>query len=278
MPAVDWDHITPKKTEDVISMLLNHLHPNRAQRINGSGGDDGRDVQLVLEDGMHAREIKSFTGTLTYAQKRQIKNSLLRAAELHPADWEVLLPHDLTPAEIRWFDDVLRPLVDFPISWRGRTWLDTELAQRPFIQRYYLGDVAQEVRDLLELAQQEQAGLARGAFDALDRADRLATKLNEMDPYYIWEISSDGTASRLAARPRYRGANDEFPLRVTMRFAFPENPEARHRGTASPLDRLRHVGLNSRAVRRGGQLQRPCVAGHPAHGPDRDQPGRRGPY
>ncbi|MEP7379138.1 MAG: hypothetical protein ABI725_06185 [Chloroflexota bacterium] len=226
MPAVDWDHITPKVTEDVVSMLLNHIHPNRAQRINGEGGDDGRDVQIVLDDGLHAREIKSYKTTLKASQKTKIKNSLLTAAALNPVDWEVLLPHDFTPAELRWFD-TLRPLVTFPIDWRGRTWLDTELAQRPFIQRYYLGDAYQEVRDLLELARQEEAGLARGALDALARIDRLATKLNEMDPYYVWEIASDGTTSRLTPRPRYRGAEIDYPLRATMRFAFPETPEAR---------------------------------------------------
>jgi hypothetical protein len=239
MPPIDWDHITPKEAEDVISMLLNHLHPNRAQRINGTGGDDGRDVQIVMGDGLHAREIKSYKATLKASQKTKIKASLLTAAALNPVSWEVLLPHDFTPAELTWFE-TLRPLVNFPIDWRGRTWLDTELAQRPFIQRYYLGDAYQEVRDLLELARQEEAGLSRGAVDALLRVGRLATKLNEMDPYYVWEISSDGATSRLTPLPRYRGAEVDYPLQATMRFAFPETPEAQE--VADQLQRSYEFG------------------------------------
>lgn len=226
MPAVDWDHISRQQTEDVISMLLNHQYPNRAERINGSGGDDGRDVQLRLDDGLHAREIKSFTTTLTPAQKRQIKNSLLTAASLHPVDWEVLLPHDFTPAEVRWFDE-LRELVDFPISWRGRTWLDTELSERPSIERYYFGGVAAEVERLLTMARQEEAALSQGVLDAIARIQRVVNDLNERDPFYKWEIRSDGTTAGLAYRPRYRGAEADYPLEVTMRFAFPETAEAR---------------------------------------------------
>lgn len=97
-------------------MLVNHLHPNRAKRIDGTGGDDGRDVQVRLDDGLHAKEIKSFTRRLTASERRQIKESLSRASALD---------------------------VEFPISWRGRTCLDTQLARRPFIQRYYLGDAYQ---------------------------------------------------------------------------------------------------------------------------------------
>lgn len=227
MPAVDWEHISSDKAEDVISMLLNHLWPDRAERLDGSGGDGGRDVQVRLEDGLHAHEIKGFTGRVDHTQRTQIKRSLLRATRLNPVDWSLHVPIDHTPGELQWFENTLQPLVNFPIYWRGRTWLDTELAQRPMIERYYFGDAYREARNLLELARAEEAALARGAVDALERVERLSTQLNELDPFYEWEISSDGTSSRLRGRPRYPGADVDYRLRASMQFAFPDTPAAR---------------------------------------------------
>ncbi len=41
---IRWDDLGPQKYEDMVSVLLSRLDPD-AQRIDGKGGDGGRDVE-----------------------------------------------------------------------------------------------------------------------------------------------------------------------------------------------------------------------------------------
>ena len=61
--SIRWDEFEPQGYEGMVSVLLSRLHPD-AQRIDGKGGDGGRDVQIVHgQDGLitDAFELKSFT-------------------------------------------------------------------------------------------------------------------------------------------------------------------------------------------------------------------------
>ena len=98
--SIRWDYLEPKGYEDMVSVLLIRLHPT-GQRIDGKGGDDGRDVQIVGgKDGLItvAFELKSFTGRMTPSRKKQVERSLDRAAALRPARWTLVVPIDPTPA------------------------------------------------------------------------------------------------------------------------------------------------------------------------------------
>jgi hypothetical protein len=181
LTRVRWAELDPKTVEDVISMLLNHLHPDRAQRIDGSGGDGGRDVQLTLDDGLHLYEIKSFTGRLDASRKAQIERSLSRASLLDPASWTLLMPLDPTPREADWLN-ALGSRVPFPAEWHGLSWLDAELAPRPFIARYLVEGTGEEVMEILRMAREEEAGLLGGAPEAVERVERVVNLLNEQNP------------------------------------------------------------------------------------------------
>ena len=87
--SIRWEDLGRQKFEDMVSVLLSRLHPD-SQRIDGKGGDGGRDVQIVhAGDGLivDAFELKSFTGRMGSVQRPQVKNSLDRAADLGPARW-----------------------------------------------------------------------------------------------------------------------------------------------------------------------------------------------
>lgn len=227
MPGIPWPSLGADKIEDVLSMLLNHLYPT-SQRIDGSGGDGGRDVQLNVGEELHVFEIKSFTARLGTAQKAQIRRSLLRAATLTPTDWTLLVPIDPTPAELRWFENVLASLVPFPIRLLGKTRLETELAQRPFIARYYIEDAHREVDRLVTLYKAEKSALTGGVPDALERVEHIARQLNEIDPYYRFQITTDGASSSVVVTiPRYDRAAQERPLEINISFRFPDTEEGR---------------------------------------------------
>ncbi len=48
---VHWESLSRETYEDMVAVLISRLHPD-AQRIDGSGGDGGRDVQIPADDGL----------------------------------------------------------------------------------------------------------------------------------------------------------------------------------------------------------------------------------
>jgi len=82
-----------------VSVLLSRLHPD-AERIDGIGGDGGRDVQLRTSQRLDLFELKSFTGRLTARspnRRRQVEESLRTAAGLQPDSWSLVVPIDHNP-------------------------------------------------------------------------------------------------------------------------------------------------------------------------------------
>ena len=155
---IRWDELGRQRYEDMVSVLVSRLQPD-AQRIDGKGGDGGRDVQIVRGQDDHitdAFELKSFTGRMTSGRRRQVEHSLKRAATLDPERWSLIVPIDPTPAEDRWFRQIRRGY-GFPIAWFGRTWLDEKMSAFPDIRRYFLEGASDEVVRLLLELKNEQA-------------------------------------------------------------------------------------------------------------------------
>jgi hypothetical protein len=222
MSRIPWAQIPEPTVEQMIAVLLSDMHQGDAARIDGRGGDGGRDVQIPTPDGIRAFEIKSFIGRMAPGRKSKVQASLMRAATLAPIDWTLLVPIDPNPKELEWFD-WLQTKVPFPITWRGLTWLDTEFAQRPFIARYYLEDVKDELVDLAKLFGQEKAILAGGAPDAIERARQLVERANGLDPFYRFRITSDGTETSIEIIPRYPGAERDRPITGGFELEFPRD-------------------------------------------------------
>lgn len=208
----------------MVACLLSHQKPE-VRRIDGSGGDGGRDCQFEDADGLHAYEMKGFPkGRVGKTQRRQVERSLKRVATLSPADWTLITPVDPTPEEWDWFKG-LRTKYPFPLEWHGLTWLDLEFAQRPFIADYYLGTTKEKVYDLLRDIHEEQAGLAHGMPDAVARMNALVNLANTLDPHYRFRIESDGKSSKVTVLPAYAGAEVDRPITIEAKFLFDLNTE-----------------------------------------------------
>jgi len=245
MVRVRWEDLerTPLY-EDVVSVLLSRLHPN-AERIDGIGGDGGRDVQLRTPERLNLFELKSFTGRLSAKnpnRRSQVEESLRNAAGLQPDSWALVVPIDHNKQELKWFDG-LRKQYPFPLVWHGRTWLDDQIAAFPDVHRYYIEGVHNEVVELLRQLNAEQSALAGGVVDAIARLDVLRTRLNELDPQYRFELtpgtadiamaafpnaamytqrSSEHGPLTIAVIPRYRDALRDRPILVNADLAFPD--------------------------------------------------------
>jgi hypothetical protein len=260
---VKWEELDPGTYERMTSVLLSRLHPGR-RRIDGSGGDGGRDVHFPGPKGLEIHELKSFTGRLTKGRKGQIKRSLRRAAEYNPAQWTLVVPIDPTPRELTWFEE-LKAAVSFPLDWQGRTWLDGQMAAHPDIPRYFLAGAADEVVQLLKDLREERAQV-RSAGDAVERLRSLHGRLNEIDPYYRYELTIGHEAAASGAQnailsvsygdarvdlyPRYVGADLDRPITIGLQLAFGPGDTALQEAFKSMMDFGTPVSLEAPVIQR----------------------------
>ena len=238
---IQWNGFEPQGYEDMVSVLLSRLHPD-AQRIDGKGGDGGRDVQIVDgQDGpiTYAFELKSFTGRMTTGRRKQVERSLKRAASLGPARWILVVPIDPTPAEDNWFRQLSKGY-SFPIEWYGKTWLDEKMSAFPDIRRYFLEEASDEVVRLLRELREEQA-IVTDVPDAMARLRTLHERLNEIDPHYRYELSTGKDAAdgrptdvvfsvgfrdmRVDVYPKYSGATKDRPVTVNVKILVDTDDE-----------------------------------------------------
>lgn len=238
---IQWNDFEPQGYEDMVSVLLSRLHPD-AQRIDGKGGDGGRDVQIVDgQDGQitNAFELKSFTGRMNTGRRSQVERSLKRAACLGPARWTLVVPIDPTPGEDDWFRNLGKGY-SFPIEWYGQTWLDEKMSAFPDIRRYFLEGTNDEVVRLLRELREEQA-IVTDVPDAMGRLRTLRERLNEIDPYYRYELSTGKEAAdgrptdvvfavgfcdmRVDIYPKYLGATKDRPVTVKFKILVDTDDE-----------------------------------------------------
>lgn len=223
--SVRWKDLDPAKIENILSVLISRLHSD-VQRIDGSGGDGGRDVQIPLASGLVIFEVKSFTERLTPSRKKQIKRSLKKADTHKPKCWHLVMPLDLTPEELDWYNDLKREYAFVSDFTRGKTWLDGEMARMPEIARYYVGDSNSEIVNYLREIREEEACLSNGVPDAIERIRRITSRLNEVDPHYHFGVCFDADGLvRTEIRPKYPGASLDRPIIVRAGLTFPRTPE-----------------------------------------------------
>ena len=243
--SIRWDQFEPQAYENMVSVLLSRLYPD-AQRIDGKGGDGGRDVQIIRgQDGpiADAFELKSFTGRMTPSRRQQVARSLKRAAALGPARWTLVVPIDPTPSEERWFRR-LSKCYCFPTVWRGKTWLDGQMSAFPDIRRYFLEGTEIEVVRLLRELREEQAAIT-DVHDVVGRVQTLRERLNEIDPHYSYEMATGMTAAdgspagvvlsvnfgdvRVDVYPKYSGAVEDRPVAINVKVVVgPDDDEIQY--------------------------------------------------
>jgi hypothetical protein len=224
MAEVEWEKLSASSYEDMVSVLLSHMNPE-VRRIDGSGGDGGRDAEFPRDDGHEIYQLKKFTGRMNGGRRGQVKSSLNKAAKRNPVAWHLVVPIDHTPKELEWFETLQREY-DFPLYWDGRTWLNTQMAERPFIPRYFLTDERDRVLDLIAQLNEEHATL-EDLQTGVERMRALAATINELDPYYRFDIAVRGDKVQVSPQPRYEGAELDRPITINMNLAFPNTEEGR---------------------------------------------------
>lgn len=285
MTPLHWPEIDAATFERMGTALIKSMHP-QAERIDGAGGDQGREIQIRTGGELEFYQLKSFTGRLDAksGRRRQVERSLAAAAKLNPTSWALVVPIDPTPGELNWFDG-LRGRYAFPLHWRGKNWLDTELATRPGLIRYFVHGGADEAVRLVTELGKEQAALVNGAPDALARTQHVVNQLNDLDPYYRFEITVGADGQRIVIIPKYPGAERDSPITAKLEMQFPDTPEGRLRldevrsaiefGTRLTIgnEELKSLSIEAPAGL-GGVFSQGTVVAEPVQDPDWNLPGR----
>ncbi|MEU5347742.1 hypothetical protein AB0H18_44290 [Streptomyces sp. NPDC020766] len=227
---VDWtdERLGANVYEDMVSVLISRLH-SQAQRIDGAGGDKGRDVQVPLPAGLEIFELKSFTGRLDdrSGRRRQVADSLKNAAKHNPVAWHLVVPINHTDGELEWFKG-LTAGYPFSCDWLGKDWLDNQMASHPELRRYYLEGSNDEIVRMMKEINQEQAALTRGVPDLVERVRVLKNRLNSVDPHYEFTFHvQPGGAVNVTTHPRYPGAEKDRPIQIGGAFSFPNTEDGR---------------------------------------------------
>jgi hypothetical protein len=222
---IRWQDLDPATVERAVKLLIRELHPT-AQGIDGSGGDDGRDITWDSPEGLVIFEVKSYSQRLTNGRKRDIRKSLTNAANHQPVRWVLILPLDPTPAEKSWFDGLKTEFSPVKLEWRGRDWLDAEFAPREHLVRYVEGPLYVLAERATELGH-EQAVLANGIPDLAARLGTLSGRAQELSPFWRVDFAVRGNEFHFEYSERFPGAATIDPVTITPVFSFPaDDPEA----------------------------------------------------
>ena len=124
------------------------------RRVDGSGGDGGRDCYFSDENGTDVYELKSFLGRMNDVRRQQVARSLQRALRGSPRTWSLVVPIDATPKEQEWFDS-LASATTTTLTWLDKTWLEEQLAAHPDIGRYFAGASEEIVQILKDIARED---------------------------------------------------------------------------------------------------------------------------
>ena len=220
VPQVDFTRLSPAQFEDMVSVLLSRL--TQARRVDGRGGDGGRDCYFSDEQGTDVYELKSFTGRMGQAQRRQVERSLDRAMTDGPRSWTLVVPIDPSPGEERWFGTLKARHSSARLEWLGKTWLNEQLAKFPDITRYFSGAADEVVRLLADI--NREGALPRDAAGLAWQFAGQAGRLNEIDPYYWFGFTVAGESVTVTAHPRYPDAPRDRPITVAMALQFNDSP------------------------------------------------------
>lgn len=261
MTPVRWESVDPATYEKMVAVLLNVLSPD-VQRIDGTGGDGGRDAQFRNGDANEIYELKSFSGRMKNTRRAQVVKSLARARSHGPTHWFLVVPIDHSPAEEKWFNS-LRQNESFPLTWRGRTWLDARMAEHPEIPRYFLEDSRDEVLSLMKELR-EAGDVVPSVRNALQRLTTLHVRLNELDPYFRYDLATGVAAdtplppgailavtqngTRVVIRERYVGALKDRPITMTATMRFGAEDQELQSAFVRSLEFGDPVTLPSRVV------------------------------
>ncbi|MEU1734202.1 hypothetical protein [Streptosporangium sp. NPDC020145] len=197
MTTVNWEREPGEKVEEFVAALLLLKHPH-GNRITPSKGDRGVDVRVFNPDGYDVYQVKRYAEKLDTRRANSIVGSWNTfVAETLPVlpvrSWTLVTPWNPTNERLDWLER-LTTGHGIRTHWMGGITLDGLAAGNPALVEYYFGDGGQRLARLMADALQggrdlPQAAPGEDLLQAIITRQRsLATALNEVDPFYRYEV------------------------------------------------------------------------------------------
>ena len=218
---IEWDRLSETQCEDLITALLTELYPH-GRRINGRGGDGGRDYEVPVDGGWHRFEAKSWAKEFGKSQRQQLKATLQTTLKARPVKVTIVVPLDQTPGMVAWLDKQ-QGTTAVPLDWLGRTWLETQLAARPHLVRAFARTSLERTLERLAEYHAEQAALPNGVPDATERFQRLLALTDETAEHFRFRVEIERGQTMISIIPRTERSLEEHPITISVDFAFPTN-------------------------------------------------------
>lgn len=229
---IHWKDVDPDRYERAVQALLKRQHPG-LKSLDGSGGDGGRDAQLVTEDGTWVFEMKAFARRLTSGQRAQIVSSLKTAVTTVPGmtKWTLVIPKSMTPrmpprkgrerySDEKWFEDELsKHAPGVELEWKGRDWLDVQAGENPDFQRYVEGPHAQLLQRAKEYRMEAEA-LTHGGADLFRRNETLRKRADELSMHWRLSYLVTRDTQVFTLEEKYPGAAKDDPITLRPTFSF----------------------------------------------------------
>jgi len=138
MNGIDWHTIGNPTFERIVDTLLSIEFGDRGRPIEGRGGEGGTPGDFSVDGGKITFEYKYFPDgfPVKSSRRNQIKRSFKTACKGNPEEWILIVPTKLTFWEQK-FMSQLAGDAGVKVSYRDRTWLDTELGLRPSLANYF---------------------------------------------------------------------------------------------------------------------------------------------
>jgi hypothetical protein len=217
--SIDWHNIGQADFDRVVEALILRRYRGtnaKVRAVNGRGGDDGIDIEVVDGDQLTIYQLKyfpeGFSGGFLRTRRRQIKKSFTTALNKSPNVWVLVLPRVTTNPENDW---VLTLAVDDgpELKVMDRDELDNLLADFPDIDRWFQRDA---LKEYAELYGQERASLFGGVRDLEARLHRLGEVADSTDPDWAIDFAREGNHVKWSVRPQHARAHVNHPIALRV--------------------------------------------------------------
>lgn len=235
--AIDWERIGQPAFDRHVEALLFRMFDGQAIAVNGRGGDEGIDVKVRSDAGLHIFQLKyhpdGFPGSHR-GRRRAIQQSFRRAMQHDPVEWTLVVPCVLTASE-RSFVDKLSDDRAVKVSVMDRAALDNGFAVHADLEATFTRDQAREAaRDY----GREKALLAERG-DLVERVRALGSRADGIDPDWTWDFTRRGDMVIQTLRGQHALAQEVSPVRLLLT----PRAEAVDAGVRAALNRALGYGI-----------------------------------
>ncbi len=268
--SVDWDQLKQHEFDRVVEAIVLRRFGEGVRAVDGRGGDDGIDIEIVKGTQREILQLKcfpeGFSGGFKVTRRQQIKNSFETAlTKQKPHVWTLVVPCVCTNEEDR-FVRGLKGSRKVKISIVDRAKLDSWLAEDPNIDAYFQRTPINVLMQYAQVFNQETAALIDGYADIQKRIAALASVIDTVDPLWSYGIATGDGKSTITARPRPGVSLAETGIKVALKSGLTTDQTAllaaveQDIGYGSgepiriPADMVDWVGIQGPALFDGKQL------------------------